>query len=115
MKKLISFIIFLALIFSLAGCREREYELAWDGFCYLRSGEAVELEPDEKGYIIDLLNEAEWDKPVSNCLADFFFATQRQHIDYHSECGVMCDTTNGRSTLLSDRERERVNSMLFDK
>ena len=115
MKKIISLIMSFALIFTLIGCREREYELAWDGFCYLSSGEAVELEPDEKGYIIDLLNEAAWDMPPSNCICDFFFATQRQHINYHSECGVMYDVTNARSTVLSVTERERINGMLLAK
>ena len=102
-----------AVLITLVGCRERTYEIAWDGFCYTGDGmEAIELKRGCAAKIVDVMNGAEWNYSVANCSFDYTFITQRQRVGYHSECGTLCDYTRQASARLSESERLFVNECL---
>ena len=114
MRKVLSIIICILLLMSLTGCAERTYKLAWDGFCYTAEAyeQPVELDPKDKNYIIDILNDATWTNDVTKCECDFVFVTQKQRVYYHSECGTFTDANNQRSTTVSEEERAKINTIL---
>ncbi len=115
MKKFIIFLSVLLSLLPLSGCAERTYELSWDGFCYVPGEpyeEAVELDPKDKNFIIDILNSATWTNDLAKCPADFIFVTQKQRIHYNCESGVFNDITRNKSTTLSEEDRTKINSIL---
>lgn len=114
MKKYLAFFLALLALIPLAGCAERTYELAWDGFCYTAEPyeQPVELDPKDKNYIIDILNNATWIDDAANCASDFVFVTQKQRVRYHCECGTFIDVTNQRSTTVSEEQRIAINAIL---
>lgn len=115
MKKLFSVTVCILMLFAaLSGCAERTYELAWDGFCYTAEAyeQPVELDPKDKNYIIDILNDATWVNDLAKCEADFIFVTQKQRIHYNCESGVFDDITSGKSTTVSEEDRVAINTIL---
>lgn len=114
MKKYLAFLLVLLTLIPLAGCAERTYELSWDGFCYTAEEheQPVELDPKDKNYIIDLLNDAAWINGLAKCPPDFVFVTQKQRVNYNCECGVFNDITRGRSTTVSEEQRVTINNIL---
>ena len=115
MKKYIALLLILLTLLPLTGCAQRTYELSWDGFCYVPGEvyeEPLELDPKDKNYIIDVLNNATWVSDLAKCPADYIFVTQKQRINYNCECGVFNDITGGRSTTVSEEERTTINSIL---
>ncbi len=114
MKKFIAFLSVLLSLLPFSGCAERPYELAWDGFCYTAETyeQPVELDPKDKNYIIDILNDATWVNDLAKCEADFVFVTQKQRVNYNCECGIFNDVTNKRSTTVSEDQRTMINSIL---
>ena len=114
MKKYLAFLFVFLSLLPLCGCAERTYELAWDGFCYTAETyeQPVELDPKDKKYIIDILNNATWVNDLAKCPADFVFVTQKQRVNYNCEGGVFNDITSGRSATVSEEERTTINSIL---
>ena len=114
MKKHFAFLLAFISLLSLSGCAERTYELAWDGFCYTAEEyeQPVKLDPKDKNYIIDILNNATWINDLAKCPADFVFVTQKQRINYNCESGVFNDITRGKSTSVSEAERIAINKIL---
>ena len=114
MKKFIIFLSVLLSLLPLSGCAEHTYELAWDGFCYTAEAyeQPVELDPKDKNYIVDILNNATWVNDLAKCDADFVFVTQKQRVNYNCECGVFNDITSGRSTTISEADRLKINAIL---
>ena len=115
MKKCLAFLFVFLSLLPLSGCAERTYELSWDGFCYVPGEpyeEAVELDPKDKNYIIDILNSATWINDLAKCPADFIFVTQKQRIHYNCESGVFNDMTGTRSTTVSEADRLKINTIL---
>ena len=115
MKKYITLLLILLTLLPLTGCAERTYELSWDGFCYV-PGEAyeepLELDPKDKNYIIDVLNNAAWVSDLAKCPADYIFVTQKQRINYNCESGVFNDITSGQSATVSEKDRTAINNIL---
>lgn len=61
MKKLIASICTLACLLGLVGCNHQTYQFPHDQFCYSADGsQVVEISPDGREYIIDLLNKSSW-------------------------------------------------------
>ena len=79
---------------------------------YTASDSPMELESNEKKYIIGLLNEGAWETELSNCDCDYYFVTQKQRIQYHSECGMFNDITNGKVLKITEEQRLKINSFL---
>ena len=114
MKKFIIFLFVFLSLLPLSGCAEHTYELAWDGFCYTAEAyeQQVELDPKDKNYIVDILNNATWVNDLAKCPPDFVFVTQKQRVNYTCECGVFNDITSGRSTTVSEADRLKINAIL---
>ena len=114
MRKIVAFLLCAFVLLSLLGCAKPTYELAWDGFCYTAEEheQPVELDPKDKNYIIDILNNATWINDLAKCPADFVFVTQKQRINYNCEAGVFNDITRGKSTTVSEAERIAINKIL---
>ena len=60
----------------------------------------------------DYLNEGAWETKLSNCDCDYYFVTQKQRIQYHSECGMFNDITNGKVLKITEEQRLKINSFL---
>ena len=112
LRKLVALSLIFVLSLTLFGCSEKTYQLAWDGFCYTASDSPMDLESNEKKYIIGLLNEGAWETELSNCDCDYYFVTQKQRIQYHSECGMFNDITNGKVLKITEEQRLKINSFL---
>ena len=115
MKRFIAlvFVSVLVLSLGLSGCMKKEYELPWDHFCYSADdGSVIELSPEEKGVIIDCLNNGEWYGEIAKCPSDVKFATQRQSIGYCMSEGVFNDFTQNKSLRLSEEDRAVINGYL---
>ena len=112
MKKILSFLLICLFSLSIVGCSEKPYQAAWDGFCYTAEHHAVEMESEDRKYIIDLLNKAVWETNLEDCKCDFYFSLQRQRVEYHSECGTFNDITNGKSTKVAEDQRLKINTIL---
>lgn len=114
MKKYLAFLLVLLSLLPLWGCGGRTYALAWDGFCYTAEEheQPVELDPKDKNYIIDILNDATWVNDLARCPADFVFVTQKQRVNYNCECGVFNDITRGLSATVSEEQRVTINNIL---
>ena len=114
MKRYITLLLAIIFILGLTGCAEKEYKLPWDEFCYLAEQpySAVELEPGEKSYIIDLLNDSTWIEGIPKGENDYYFYPQAQKVGYNSEDGVFTDYTNECHAAISDDVRKDINSML---
>ena len=114
MKKCLAFLFVFLILLPFCGCAERTYELSWDGFCYTAEAyeQPVELDPKDKNYIVDILNNATWVNDLAKCEADFVFVTQKQRVNYNCECGVFNDITGGRSTTVSEADRLKINAIL---
>lgn len=113
MKRLSVIALSLILIFAIVGCSEPIYELPWDHFCYYADGGgAIELEPEEKRFIIDLLNSGDWYDELAKCPADIEFAPQRQSVGYCTEEGIFNDFTREKSLKISEEDRITVNGYL---
>ena len=111
MKKLfIAILTILSFIFGV-GCAQKTYELPWDQFCS-KGMEVIELELEDKKYIIKLLNESKWENDLAKCDCDFAFHPQRQRVEYHSECGTFNDVTSGKSTKVTEEQRLKINGFL---
>lgn len=113
MRKNVVLLLVVVFCLSLFGCSEKTYQLAWDGFCYTASDSSIELGTDDKEYIIDLLNSATWENDLSNCDCNFYFITQKQRIEYHSDCGIFNDTTNKKSHKVTEEQRLKINEILI--
>lgn len=111
MKKLISGLLTIILLFSLFGCREKTYKLPWDQFCSMGTS-TIELNGEEREYIIDLLNALEWKDGTPNCLCDFTFYPQAQKVNYHSSCGTFNDVTRGKAAKATEEQRLALNKIL---
>ncbi len=114
MKKLLIYCLALAIVASTAGCAEKKtYQLPHDAFCYTReTAQIVEIKPEDKSTIMDLLNNASWVDSLPNCASDYVFYTQTQEISYHSECGTFADVTNQKGFTLTEQQRLDINAML---
>lgn len=113
MRKITVLVLTIAFCLGLFGCSEKTYQLAWDGFCYTESGSPMELESADKKYIIDLLNDATWNPELSKCACDFYFVTQKQKIEYHSESGTFNDITSDKSFNVTEEQRLKINNFLM--
>ena len=92
---------------------EKKYVLPWDRFCYSAvDGSVIELEPAQKKFIIDLLNNGDWYDDLSKCPSDVKFYTQNQEIGYCAEEGIFNDFTSGKSLKISEENRVIVNEYL---
>ncbi len=117
MKKACLFVLTMLLLLSLAGCAEPIYQVPHDQFCYAHllptdQTREVKLAAEEKQYIIELLNGAQWIDSLTNCSSDFTFYTQAQEVRYHAECGTFNDITNQRAATLTEEQRQVVNRLL---
>lgn len=112
MKKLIVLVITLTLMLLLSSCNIQLYKLPHDDFCYSDTDTVVDLEIEEKEYIINLLNEGKWHPDVAKCTTDYNFYTQKQSLGYNAEEGIFNDFTLKRSLTLSDEQKETVNEYL---
>lgn len=112
MKKLIVLVITLTLMLLLSSCNIQLYKLPHDAFCYSDTDTVVELETEEKEYIINLLNEGKWHPDVAKCTTDYNFYTQKQSLGYNAEEGIFNDFTLSRSLKLSEEDRIAVNLYL---
>lgn len=92
---------------------EKKYVLPWDRFCYSAvDGSVIELEPAQKKFIIDLLNNGDWYDDLAKCPSDVKFYTQNQEIGYCAEEGIFNDFTSGKSLKISKENRVIVNEYL---
>ena len=92
---------------------EKNYVLPWDRFCYSAvNGSVIELEPAQKKFIIDLLNNGDWYDDLAKCPPDVKFYTQNQEIGYCAEEGIFNDFTSGKSLKISKENRVIVNEYL---
>ncbi len=90
-----------------------ESELPYDDFCFtIDPSAAVEINAEDRDYIINLLNEAQWTNGLTNCGSDFVFYTQKQEVRYHSECGTFNDITNQRAMTVSEEQRIKINGIV---
>ena len=113
MKRIITAVLIIICILSLIGCGEREYELPWDHFCYsAENGGAIELEPNEKKFIINLLNKGNWYGELAKCTADVKFTTKKQSLGYSVDEGIFNDFTCAKSLRISENERLIINGYL---
>lgn len=113
MKKILALLLICLFSISVVGCSEKPYLAAWDGFCYTSAEHhAVEMESEDRKYIIDLLNKAVWETNLEDCECDFYFSLQRQRVEYHSECGTFNDITNGKNTKVAEDQRLKINTIL---
>ena len=112
LRKLVALSLIFMLSLTLFGCSEKTYQLAWDGFCYTAEHQPVDMEFEGKKYIINLLNKAVWEANAEDCECDFYFSLQRQRVEYHSECGMFNDITNGKSTKVTEDQRLKINTIL---
>jgi hypothetical protein len=96
----------------LSSCEIQVYKLPHDSFCYSDTDTVVELEIEEKEYIINLLNEGKWHPDVAKCTTDYNFYTQKQSLGYNAEEGIFNDFTLSRSLKLSEEDRIAVNLYL---
>ena len=101
----------LTFLFCAVGCVEKTYVLPWDQFCS-QGDITIDLDGEERIYIINLLNEIEWRDGVGNCLCDFTFYPKAQKVMYHSECGTFNDLTRGKTAKLTGEQRWVVNGIL---
>ena len=92
---------------------EKKYVLPWDRFCYSAvDGSVIELEPAQKKFIIDLLNNGDWYDDLAKCPSDVKFYTQNQEIGYCAEEGIFNDFTSGNSLKISEENKVIVNEYL---
>ena len=112
MKKIFALLLICLLCLSVVGCSENQYQAAWDGFCYTAEHQPVEMKSEDKKYIINLLNKAVWETNLEDCECDFYFSLQKQRVEYHSECGMFNDITNGKSTKVTEDQRLKINTIL---
>ena len=113
MKKAFLLVMAFVLVLGLSSCAQKEYELPWDHFCYSANDESViELSSEQKGVIIDLLNNGKWYGEIAKCTSDVKFATKRQSIGYCISEGIFNDFTQNKSLRLSDEDRSTINGYL---
>ena len=112
MKKILVLLLICLFSISVVGCSEKPYQAAWDGFCYTAEHQTVEMKSEDKKYIIDLLNNAVWETNLEDCECDFYFSLQKQRVEYHSECGMFNDITNGKSTKVTEDQRLKIHTIL---
>lgn len=114
MKKYPALCLILIFVLCLFGCNDKKiYQLPHDQFCYTTGeSQVVEMNTQDRRYIVELLNDAEWVNDLSNCYGDFVFYTQNEEVRYHSECGTFNDYTNKKSTTVSEEERYTINQIL---
>ncbi len=117
MKKLITLYLTLTiLLMTLVSCSGKTYELPHDDFCFtVNPSTTVELNAEDRAYIIGILNEASWTNDLTDCGSDFVFYTQKQEVRYHSECGTFNDITNQRAMSVSDEQRVAINNILGEQ
>lgn len=111
MKKFIAAFLTSIFCFSIFSCAESTYKLPWDQFCS-KGLERIELQFEDKKYILNLLNQSKWENDVSKCDCDFDFYTQRQKVGYHSECGIFNDYTRKKHTKVTEEQRLKINKVL---
>ena len=111
MRKVILFILSVLFIFAVSACSNRVYELPWDTFCS-KEFDIIELELEEKKYIINLLNEGDWQYDVTKCACDYSFHPQKQSVGYHSECGIFNDYTRKKHIKVTEEQRLKINEFL---
>ncbi len=111
MRRIIVLIMLCISCFGLFACVEKNYTLPWDQFCTDETGE-IKLKTEDKKYIIHVLNESEWQNDLTDCGCDYTFYTQKQVVEYHSECGTFNDVTSKKSTKVAEEQRVRINSFL---
>lgn len=113
MKKIIALGLLLVFVFLAVGCKEEKQESPEPAICYSIDGtKAYDLSAEEKEYITDLLNNANWVNDLSNCAHDIEFQIQNKQLRYASFCGVFDDWTNGKTTTVSEEQRDTINKML---
>lgn len=113
MKKIIALGLLLVFVFLAVGCEKEKPELQEPAICYSIDGTiAYDLSAEEKEYITDLLNNANWVNDLSNCTHDVEFQIQNKQLRYASFCGVFDDWTNGKTTTVSEEQRATINKML---
>ncbi len=112
--RIVSAVLLTVAICFFSGCAKREYELPWDHFCYsANDGSVIELDSEEKNYIIDLLNNGEWYGEIAKCTQDVIFATKQQSIGYCINEGIFNDFTQNKSLRLSNEDKKSVNGYLI--
>ena len=113
MKKALALALSFILALGFCGCSQKIYELPWDHFCYSAvDGSVIELEPAQKSFIIDLLNNGDWHNDIAKCPSDVKLATQKQSIGYCAEEGIFNDFTREKSLKISEENRVIVNEYL---
>ena len=111
MKKIIAIILTMFLSFNFSSCKV--YKLPWDQFCAtVENPREVELDYEERKYIIDIFNSGRWQLDNSKCASDFKFYPQAQEVGYHSECGIFNDYTRKRHLKVSEEQRQKINDIL---
>ena len=113
MKKFVASITVILLLLCLGSCAKKVYQLPWDHFCYSADGtDIIELDADEKSYIIDLLNEGDWYGEIAKCTTDYKFSAQAQSLGYNCQEGIFNDFTLNRSLKVSEEDRLIINEFL---
>lgn len=113
MKRLLVSIILLILVLGITGCKLQIYQLPDGQFCTSASdGSEIELETEEKEFVINLLNEGKWYGEIAKCPADYCFNVGFWSVKYCCESGVFNDFILHRSLKISDEDRNTVNDFL---
>ena len=120
MKKSIAITLVLAaLICTLIGCGQR-YRGPIACAVYLQDDGVtatttlVDLTESAQKSILKMMNANKWADDVVKCRSNIKFSTQDAVIEYNAEMGVFNDTTNSRSCILSDDDRNFVNGIFWD-
>ena len=117
MKKALAIFLVIFLIFGIWFLMPREYERAWDGFCYKISGDhewRETIEGSGEKYIFRLLNYGEWEDGIEEIAPQYRFCTSRHSLTYDPILGIINDEENNKHLTLSSEQRERVNGILFN-
>jgi hypothetical protein len=110
-KKLVVLFLTIIFLFSLSSCKV--YKLPWDQFCAtVENPREVELDYEDRKYIIDIFNSGRWRLDNSKFASDFMFYPQAQEVGYHSECGIFNDYTRKRYLKVSEEQRQKINDIL---
>ena len=90
---------------------ELSEKFIWEGFFYTPQEFFMELEPKGTEYILNLIDNGDWENghPNCNCISEYWFTRPRQRIYYHSECGMFYDVENGKFFKVTEEQRTNVN------
>ena len=115
MKKFIFFLTLL-FIFGLYGCNEAnrlQYASSEIQISHKESDMQIKLTAEDTQTILSLLNDGDWEYDITKTYCDYIFEISNNSINYSSEVGLFQDTVNRRHLILSDEQKNYIDSLLI--